>query len=672
MVFEKIKASFGSMNLEKIGINLMPLTLIIWLVVFFIQDKLPSWMNEKFFFVLFISSVVFFFAQKIRKIPEINRDKSPMVYYSSHFFLLSLVVIAVNQFLKNKWLIDNLFYISVLSIGFGFLTFYASRDRVEKEIEEEKISEEEAERKRAGEFDEKFPRVAKIWGLRRFVKWMYKEGWGYGVGLIAIVVLGFVLRAWNLNYLQGADNFNLISSLSYFQNGEFLYLRNPQITLLLGCLFHFFGKSLFVARLPFVIIGVISIYLTYILGRFVNKKIGLISAFLLAISPWAIELSSFVREYAELYFWNILFFIILYNVYLKEINNKKGYWRFVKYFMGISIFIILYAKITFNGTIKSSLFVIITASIYFSYNYIKRNYPRNMKYFILTLSMGFIFFFLIGHKIWTAMDSKLIFNPIWIGYLFNPQINIPMQWFSSLIAPPFFLISLFFIPLLFKGKEFKLFYLVFMSNLALFVFKYNGTYFHARYIYYFFFLYIIIFSGSFYYFFKIYSKKIKLQFFPRLLTILFCIFLFLFLFNNSFIAANHQNNVDYPRYDTNQPTFSGNRNYYFEIFQILETYNFSNNECILVEGEHPYYFVWEYGYNINRTFTMESGNTYEIGDKVYYISTGNGVNEFDLALKNKRGYAIIYHKETINMAQKKGLNKVDSYLHWEIYRWGDF
>ena len=259
-----------------------------------------------------------------------------------------------------------------------------------------------------------------------------------------------------------------------------------------------------------------------------------------------------------------MFFIILYNVYLKEINNKKGYWRFVKYFMGISIFIILYAKITFNGTIKSSLFVIITASIYFSYNYIKRNYPRNMKYFILTLSMGFIFFFLIGHKIWTAMDSKLIFNPIWIGYLFNPQINIPMQWFSSLIAPPFFLISLFFIPLLFKGKEFKLFYLVFMSNLALFVFKYNGTYFHARYIYYFFFLYIIIFSGSFYYFFKIYSKKIKLQFFPRLLTILFCIFLFLFLFNNSFIAANHQNNVDYPRYDTNQPTFSGNRNYYFD------------------------------------------------------------------------------------------------------------
>ena len=43
-------------------------------------------------------------------------------------------------------------YLTALSIGFGFLTFYAHRNKVGKEIEDETISEENKEKKRKAEF----------------------------------------------------------------------------------------------------------------------------------------------------------------------------------------------------------------------------------------------------------------------------------------------------------------------------------------------------------------------------------------------------------------------------------------------------------------------------------------------------------------------------------------
>jgi hypothetical protein len=329
MVFEKTKERFSSVSLEKIGINLMSLTFIIWLVVFFIQDKLPSWINEKVFFVLSIVSGVFFFVQKIRKIPELIREKSSIVYYFSHFFLLSLVVIAVNQFLKNKWLIDNLFYISVLSIGFGFLTFYASRDRVEREIKDEKINEERAEKKRAAEFDEKFPRVAKIWGLRSFVRWMHKEGWWYSVGLILIVVLGYLLRIWSLNALSiwtdEATSF-LIANRIYGGFGQTLlsgqfYPRAIIYHHYLAFLMKIFVNSAYVSRLansPFYIINMILIY---IFGRVCFlKKIALLSSFLFAFSWIGISMFWDLRFY-EMFLSFFLILSLLILLFIKYISK---------------------------------------------------------------------------------------------------------------------------------------------------------------------------------------------------------------------------------------------------------------------------------------------------------------------------------------------------------------
>src|SRR3989339_546242 len=215
-------------------------------------DILPSWVNVKFGFILMMTAITYFFV-KIKEIPEKKRDKSSIVYYFSHFFLLSLIIIAVNQFLKRQIIIDNLFYISVVSIAFGFLTFYANRDRVEKEIEDEKIAEDKAEEKRENEFDKKFPRLKwfdfsykfkECFSDRRwfewifrilicpfvflarlpyvFVKWMYREGWWYSFVLALILLNSFMISIDNLDLLPlQNDEFLTYNAVNYIINGDF-------------------------------------------------------------------------------------------------------------------------------------------------------------------------------------------------------------------------------------------------------------------------------------------------------------------------------------------------------------------------------------------------------------------------------------------------------------------
>jgi hypothetical protein len=94
---------------------------------------------------------------------------------------------------------------------------------------------------------------------------------------------------------------------------------------------------------------------------------------------------------------------------------------------------------------------------------------------------------------------------------------------------------------------------------------------------------------------------------------------------------------------------------------------------LVIEGDHPYYFIWEYDYLLNRTYTSRFNHTYETANNIYWVSSGAGVNEFGRALKeNKDGYAIVYNRDTLDFAENNGLKQIDNYLRWRIYRWGDF
>jgi hypothetical protein len=85
------------------------------------------------------------------------------------------------------------------------LSFYLDRDKInkaEEEIEDE-IKEEE---KRKNEFSKKYPKLNNIPFLRWIFRWMYGEGWSYSLGLIGIIVLGFILKYYiSMSFVQDND-----------------------------------------------------------------------------------------------------------------------------------------------------------------------------------------------------------------------------------------------------------------------------------------------------------------------------------------------------------------------------------------------------------------------------------------------------------------------------------
>lgn len=129
--------------------------------------------------------------------------------------------------------------------------------------------------------------------------------------IFLIIILGLVVRIYNISnnppslywdeVSLGYNAFSILTS-SRDEHGEFLpvgrfiafgdfkppgyiYATVPSIA--------FFGVSEFAVRFPSVGAGILLIFATYLitLALYKNKKVALISSFLVSISPWAIQLS---------------------------------------------------------------------------------------------------------------------------------------------------------------------------------------------------------------------------------------------------------------------------------------------------------------------------------------------------------------------------------------------
>lgn len=109
----------------------------------------------------------------------------------------------------------------------------------------------------------------------------------------------------------------------------YAYLQVPFVCLL--------GLNTFAARLPAVILGVLSIYLTYIFFKKLNQeKIGFIVLILLSISPWHIVVSRATQEVILSFFFLILALICFFD--LLKYQKKKQY-----LFLFITAFLSMYA-----------------------------------------------------------------------------------------------------------------------------------------------------------------------------------------------------------------------------------------------------------------------------------------------------------------------------------------
>ncbi|MFA5402649.1 MAG: glycosyltransferase family 39 protein [Candidatus Omnitrophota bacterium] len=143
---------------------------------------------------------------------------------------------------------------------------------------------------------------------------------------IQIVIIGLLALLLRIINLTKYDLwFDEVTSLVEVKLNNFWYLSTnftfqPLYNLLVQY-WQVFGDSLFILRLPSVIFGVASVILIYFTGESVfNRKAGIISAFLLSLSPFSIHYSQELRPFS------LLIFLVLLSTYAYfKLLNKRSF-----------------------------------------------------------------------------------------------------------------------------------------------------------------------------------------------------------------------------------------------------------------------------------------------------------------------------------------------------------
>jgi 4-amino-4-deoxy-L-arabinose transferase-like glycosyltransferase len=176
------------------------------------------------------------------------------------------------------------------------------------------------------------------------------------VFMIFVLVLGLCLRIYNLGKydfwydeaisLISAQNISPQIILDYGK-----YLTSPVLFCFLLKGWMLWGESEFLLRLLPLIFGFLSIICTYLIGKELsNRKVGLIGAFLLAISPFHIYYSQELRGYTLAVFLTLMSIYFFINI-LKE--NKLSSWIYFVLFTTLC----LYAH-------NFTLFILLAENIY--------------------------------------------------------------------------------------------------------------------------------------------------------------------------------------------------------------------------------------------------------------------------------------------------------------------
>lgn len=170
--------------------------------------------------------------------------------------------------------------------------------------------------------------------------------------LIAISILAFVVRIWQFTTIPGGANQDeamaavdgkALADYATDRYGMFMPVHltawgygqmSSLLSYLIAPFTRIFGLNLFSARLPLLLISLVSLYIIY---RFVlkvgNKWIALIALFVAAISPWHIMQSRWSLD-CNLFPHFLLFGS--YALYLGIENKKYLYWSMV--WFGLSMY----------------------------------------------------------------------------------------------------------------------------------------------------------------------------------------------------------------------------------------------------------------------------------------------------------------------------------------------
>jgi hypothetical protein len=491
--------------------------------------------------------------------------------------------------------------------------------------------------------------------------------------LIIILIIGFVVRIWNLDYIQASDNFNLSSAQAFAETGTFTYERSYDITFTIGYVFDILGVSLFNARLPFVIIGLVAVYFSYLIGRFISKQTALLSAFFTAISPDIIEQSTAVREYS------INFLLLSACLYLLLLSYSKMFTNSLyklAYYLSIYILlcsiIFIYGSLTQNFTTGLIILILTIFTIFIVPHIVKK---EKYYYFILLVSyliIGLIFYY----SYLTGLFAPGInLNVYWVRIFTDPMISYPMQWFSYVnIGIPIILLILI-LPIFNKNAVVTSLTLTFFTVVLLFAFKFINdlNYVPTRYLFILYPVYVIIFSIGL---LKLISLVININLRLKYILIVPFVMVAVNVGQNVLHAARHDLVENWPYESPRRPTAIGTRADVERLNDYIRKENLIDvSKPIILDSFDPAWIQIPLGYKISTssTFSDNGSGRYERAENVFLENDWWGIHEFTTTLdKYDSGFYIARSSKYIDSGpyhEETRFSLIAIYENFNIYYW---
>lgn len=353
------------------------------------------------------------------------------------------------------------------------------------------------------------------------------------LGLIVLVGLLLRLNDLGVHSLWVDEAMTSNAAISLLENGKpvfnsgFTYWRAFPHTVLTSISIKIFGTSDFAVRFPSVIIGTLTIFLTFLTGKkFFDRDVGIVAALIISLSTWEIVWSKQARMYSLLQFLYLLSVFLIYKAERKPSNRN--------------ILALLSAIVLSTLThITAYLLPLIAISYFFYSNYIEGE--RKISWRLFSVPVSLIVLFQLLNNSFIEIIHRLSFNP--------GNIQTYLSWIST-NSPALLLFGLAGIGTsIRKEKKTNLLMLgAALPVLYIYLLHYHNT--ASRYLY----VVIPFFAiWSSLYIVKISRnlKTDKLKFKAILVVILL-----LFLFSGSFVSGDYRPGLHAP-----QPDFKSAYNY---------------------------------------------------------------------------------------------------------------
>lgn len=158
--------------------------------------------------------------------------------------------------------------------------------------------------------------------------------------LAALIVVGLWLRLRNLGALslfvdEGVQALAVKGIQEHgvpLMDSGLMYTRAPLYLFTQAWLVDLLGFSEFSLRLPSVIWGILGIVVTYLLAKqLYSRPVALISALMIALSSWQIEMSRYARVYIALQFFFVLALLFFYRGFIFDQDRYKPW------FLGVAL-----------------------------------------------------------------------------------------------------------------------------------------------------------------------------------------------------------------------------------------------------------------------------------------------------------------------------------------------